>query len=80
VYNLKIFTAYGEMVYDSYKRQVEEGHDVNVADREGIRWDGLDNKHRPVPAGTYIYLLRTGVAPNDTLREGNVTILRNNGR
>jgi hypothetical protein len=78
IYNLKIYSAWGELVYDS--NNDNKDHKTTAADKYGIRWDGLDNKKRPVPAGTYIYLLRIGVAPNDTLLNGNVTILRNNGR
>jgi hypothetical protein len=78
IYNLKIYTSWGDLVYDSYdKNGVQK---VTAADRNGIKWDGLDNKQRPVPAGTYIYLLHTGIAPRDTLINGNITILRNNGR
>jgi hypothetical protein len=78
VYNLKIYTGYGELVYDSNDKNGEIK--VSAADKNGIKWDGLDNKNRPVPAGTYIYLLHTGLAPKDTSINGNITILRNNGR
>ncbi|HNW52029.1 MAG TPA: hypothetical protein PKH79_13170, partial [Prolixibacteraceae bacterium] len=78
IYNLKIYSAWGELIYDSDKENGDQK--TAAADKNGIRWNGLDNKQRPVPAGTYIYLLRTGAAPNDTLMNGNVTILRSNGR
>lgn len=70
-YALQIYTPYGEMVYS------REG----VADGEGVKWNGVDNKDRPVPVGTYIYLLnKYKGSKRDTFINGNITILRGDGR
>jgi len=70
-YTLQVFTGWGDLVYSKKSR----------SDGEGIKWDGIDNKNRPVPAGTYIYLLRKNEGtPKDTIIPGNITILRGNGR
>jgi large repetitive protein len=74
-YTLQIYTGYGELV-----RTV-----AGISDKEGIKWDGLDTKKRPAPVGTYIYLLKYKVSKpdstlQDTLINGNVSIIRDNGR
>ncbi|HKM94914.1 MAG TPA: gliding motility-associated C-terminal domain-containing protein, partial [Prolixibacteraceae bacterium] len=70
-YALQIYTPYGEMVYS------REG----TADGEGVKWNGVDNKDRPVPVGTYIYLLnKYKGSKRDTFINGNITILRGDGR
>jgi hypothetical protein len=72
MYSLQVYSAYGELVYSSGEQ---------LAPNDGIKWNGVDNKERPVPVGTYIYLmhLNIGVA-GDTIMNGNVTILRADGR
>jgi gliding motility-associated-like protein len=70
-YTLQIYTAFGELVYSK----------KGISDKTGIKWDGVDFKGRPVPVGTYIYLLRKFEGtPQEILIDGNVTILRANGR
>jgi hypothetical protein len=70
-YTLQIFTSYGELVYT----------DKGRSDVKGITWKGIDQRNRPVPVGTYIYLLRKNEGtPQDTTINGNITILRGNGR
>ena len=70
-YRLQIYTSYGELIYT----------DKGIADGEGVKWNGVDNKNRPVPVGTYIYLLRKNEGTErDTLINGNVTIIRGDGR
>ncbi|MFA9389790.1 MAG: gliding motility-associated C-terminal domain-containing protein [Prolixibacteraceae bacterium] len=70
-YDLKVFTAWGELVYS----------DKGTAGNEGVKWNGVDNKNRPVPVGTYIYLLHKNEgSAKDTLINGNITIIRADGR
>lgn len=70
-YTLQIYTSLGELIYT----------DKGIADSQGVKWNGVDNKKRPVPVGTYIYLLRKNEGtPRDTLINGNVTIIRGDGR
>nr|MDA3815929.1 gliding motility-associated C-terminal domain-containing protein [Prolixibacteraceae bacterium] len=70
-YTLQIYTSYGELVYD------EEG----ISDNEGIKWDGVDEHGRPMPSGTYIYLLRKNEGTSqDTLINGNISIIRSGGK
>ncbi|MGF7139315.1 T9SS type B sorting domain-containing protein [Roseimarinus sediminis] len=65
--NLKIFTAYGELVYEF----------SGLVPEEGLTWDGLDLDHRPVPAGTYMYIYNADVTlEKEHLEYGTVTILR----
>lgn len=65
---LKIFTAYGELVYEF----------SGLVPENGLTWDGLDKNNRPVPAGTYIYVYQPDVTEDQTnLVYGTVTILRN---
>lgn len=74
-YSLQIYTALGQLIYSS---------PIITSGEQGIKWDGLDDFGRPAPVGTYIYLLReyddmdrpTSTKPKD----GNITILRGNGR
>jgi gliding motility-associated-like protein len=70
-YTLQIYTSYGELVYD----------DEDISDNEGIKWDGTDENGRPMPSGTYIYLLRKNEGtPKDTLINGNISIIRSGGK
>jgi gliding motility-associated-like protein len=70
-YTLQIYTALGELIYS------EEG----VSGKNGIKWNGLDKWGRPAPVGTYIYLLRKFAGTEkEVLIDGNITILRSNGR
>ncbi|HPR33587.1 MAG TPA: gliding motility-associated C-terminal domain-containing protein, partial [Prolixibacteraceae bacterium] len=66
--DLKIFNAAGEMVRH-FRGQVPE---------EGLKWDGLDDKGRPVPAGTYMYVYQPDVSRDKSDMEyGTITLLRN---
>ncbi len=60
--NVKIYSRWGELVYESEQYKND--------------WNGVKKK-KPLPAGTYIYLLKILLA-NNTLTElkGDVTILR----
>jgi gliding motility-associated-like protein len=70
-YTLQIYTSYGELVFD----------DEDISDNEGIKWDGTDEHGRPMPSGTYIYLLRKNEGtPKDTLINGNISIIRSGGK
>jgi gliding motility-associated-like protein len=67
--DLKIFNSEGELVYQ-FQGQVPE---------EGLRWNGLDLRNRPVPVGTYMYVYQPDVTRNrDGMEYGTVTLLRNN--
>lgn len=59
---VKIYSRWGELVYESEQYKND--------------WNGVKKK-KPLPAGTYIYLLKILLA-NNTLTElkGDVTILR----
>ncbi|MCF8359458.1 MAG: gliding motility-associated C-terminal domain-containing protein [Prolixibacteraceae bacterium] len=66
--DLKIFNAAGEMVRH-IKGQVPE---------DGLKWDGLDDKGRPVPAGTYMYIYQPDVTrKNEDLEYNTITLFRN---
>jgi flagellar hook assembly protein FlgD len=55
--------------------------DEDISDNEGIKWDGTDENGRPMPSGTYIYLLRKNEGtPKDTLINGNISIIRSGGK
>ncbi len=41
-------------------------------DRSVVRWNGLDNRNRPVASGVYLYVLQY----NDAVRKGKVTLIR----
>ncbi len=70
-YTLQIYTALGELIYS----------DEGVSGNKGIKWNGLDKWGRPAPVGTYIYLLKKFEGTEkEVLIDGNVTILRSNGR
>jgi gliding motility-associated-like protein len=70
--DLKIFTAFGELVYHFY----------GLVPEDGLTWDGRANvrgKNRHVPAGTYMYIYQPDL--NDKKSKpitGTITILRNN--
>jgi hypothetical protein len=66
-YLLQIYTSYGELVYST------KGN----SDDDNIKWDGLDDKGKPVPGGTYIYLLQKSNGVRDTIINGNVSVIRN---
>jgi gliding motility-associated-like protein len=64
---LQIFTAYGELVYEF------EG----LVPEEGLTWDGLDYRGRPVQAGTYMYIYQPDVKVDKSdMQCGNITLLR----
>ena len=64
---LKIFTAYGELVYEF----------TGLVPETGLTWDGIDLKNRPVPAGTYMYIYDPDADMDQkNLEYGTVTILR----
>jgi len=67
--DLKIFNSEGELVYQ-FQGQVPE---------EGLKWDGLDFKNRPVPVGTYMFVYQPDVTRNrEGMEYGTITLLRNN--
>lgn len=70
-YKLQVYTAWGDLVYT----------DEGTADGDGVKWNGVDNRGNPVPVGTYIYLLEKNMGtPRDTIINGNVTVIRDDGR
>jgi gliding motility-associated-like protein len=67
--DLKIYNSNGELVY-RFSGQVPDN---------GLRWDGLDYKGRPVPIGTYMYVYQDDVTrEKENLTVGTITLLRNN--
>jgi gliding motility-associated-like protein len=70
--DLKIFTAYGELVYHYY----------GLVPQEGLTWDGISNvkgKKQHVPVGTYMYIYQPDLNDNKSKPiTGTITILRTN--
>lgn len=67
--SLKIFSAYGELVYEF----------SGLVPEEGLTWNGFDSfRKRPVPAGTYMYIYNPDVSEDKSgLEKGTITLLRN---
>jgi len=62
--SVQIFNRWGGLVWD------------HSGDYQGNEWDGTNRKGKPLPSGTYYYILKYSDETKTTTQSGSITILR----
>jgi hypothetical protein len=73
---LWVFNSEGEMVYEFPPKRSDNDAFLKGFAKGGLKWDGLDFKGRPVPAGTYMYYYDNSVKDSTKGVWNTITILR----